>query len=237
LAGAQRTAGELQTQLNDFEGRYSGLVSPGAQADKGPLRDWLLAELREAIKEAVRDFKASLQVRSMQKRLRGQRESLAAEFSSIRNQIEMLRNWPNRRPDKKDTLAAINGEAKRVLAHLTSFVEGGFLNIERLLADLALYEVDSKEQSKAKAELKQAHSLELSTIEEAFAANLFIVQELTNKANEIVRQPLPQSAPLDERNAAAEQLEIWRKNEEDIAKVRDQLSEIQARVKRAAASI
>jgi hypothetical protein len=65
LAGAQRIAGELQTQLSDFEGRYSGLVSPGAQTDKGPLRDWLLAELREAIKEAVRDFKVSLQVKSM----------------------------------------------------------------------------------------------------------------------------------------------------------------------------
>jgi hypothetical protein len=149
----------------------------------------------------------------------------------------MLRNWPNRRPDKKGTLAAINGEAKRVLAHLTSFVEGGFLNIEQLLVDLALYEVDSQKRFEAKAELKQAHCLELSTIDEVFAANLFMVQELTNRANEIIRQPLPQSAPLDERNAAAEQLEIWRKNEEDIAKVRDQLSEIQARVKRIAANV
>lgn len=62
LRGVRQIADQLQSDLEKFEQRHSGLLMPGVEGDKGSLRQWLLEELRRSIRETVELCKTEMDV-------------------------------------------------------------------------------------------------------------------------------------------------------------------------------
>mmetsp|Transcript_23547 Transcript_23547/g.41738 ORF Transcript_23547/g.41738 Transcript_23547/m.41738 type:complete len:430 (+) Transcript_23547:2519-3808(+) len=225
LGGAKRVADQLQSELEQFESRHAGLLEPGVEGDKGSLRLWLLEELRKSIRETVDSCKAE-----MDAHFKGLRLKFSAELLSIKSQLEQLRNWLNRKSDSQGSLAQINGEVRRLINHLTNYVESNLLNLEQLYASLSRAQPSSKqERSDLHAQLLRCNQ-ERDQLDQISAADWFSLQELTQKANSAVQQSLPASATLEKRNSAAEHQELWRKNQIEIAKLKEKIDSLQARV-------